>query len=146
MSATNLFINWTAVSFTPSGGSLTAIDKVTSVRVNHDVNIETFKGDLAKFVQAVAATNQMREITVTTGNAKTVETIVQGAVGSFTATLADAYNGTTAGGGAQVLALTNCIVSRKDVSGDHSRFASATITFMGYAADGETDPLTITAA
>jgi hypothetical protein len=47
--ATGLQLNWTAVGFTPSGGSLTTITRVTSVGIGTGGQLLPFSGDNDRF-------------------------------------------------------------------------------------------------
>ena len=142
---TNLFINWSTVGYTPSGGSLASLNKVTSVKPSRNGQMEGFKGDVDQFFRVIAVPSQTRTIEVTTGDVKAALAIAIGSHGAFSAIFADAINGTTVGGGGITIALTNCVVTGNTAQGEHAKFGEATITFEGYASDGITDPLTVTA-
>ncbi len=145
MSATNLFIGWSAAVWSPATGSPVTITRVTDVKVNRDASAETFKGDLAKFTQAIAVPMQKRTITVTSADIAALMAIPQGADGGFSVKLADSKNGIAAGGGGVTITLTSCVVMDNTANGQHAKFGSAQITFEGYSADGSTDPLTVAA-
>jgi hypothetical protein len=146
MAGTNRFMNWTGGVFTPSGGSAIYLTGVTKCDVAPDVSFVKFKGDLAQYDQAVATPSKSRVITVDLADAHTVLAMIQGNVGVFSITLLDAANGATPGGGGFTVTLNPCVVGKKAASDSHAQFATSSIVFEGYAADGPgiVDPLTIT--
>ena len=146
LTPSNVYINWTACGFTPSGGSLAPINKVTSLKPSRGGSMEGFKGDLNLFFQVIAIPSQTRTIEVTTGDVKAALNIAVGERGAFTATLADAVNGIATGGGGFTLALPTCVCTGNTAQGDHSKFGEATLTFEGYDSTGTaTELFTITA-
>ena len=68
MSATNRYMNWTGVIFTPAVGSPITITGVVDVTISRGGNPEMFKGDISVFPQVVAVPDRMRTITVTSGD------------------------------------------------------------------------------
>lgn len=147
MSATNLFINWSAAGFTPSGGSLQSINKVTDVSFDANGSMEGFKGDVDVFFRSISIPSQTRTIKVKTGDVAMARDsdLALGTRGAFTVKLSDAVNGTTTGGGGLTVTLSPCIVTANTAQGAHAKYAEAEITFEGYATDGTTDPLTVAA-
>jgi hypothetical protein len=145
MSATNRYINWSGVGFTPTGGSLTSIASVTSVKPSRTGHPEEFKGDAALFVQAIAVPTQHREVDVETADVKAAAGLAIGSVGTLVATLGDFLNGTTAAGGGFTLTVTNAVLVDNPFHGDHAKTAMGTLKFKAYAPNGTTDPFTITA-
>jgi hypothetical protein len=144
LTATNLYINWTACTFTPSGGSAQTLFKITDVKIAKGGSPEKFKGDLAVYAIAVAVPDRTRTITVSTGDIVSALALVQGTVGAFSVTLADAINGIVTAGGGKTYALTNCIVVSNNADAAHAKFGNAQIVFEGFAPDGTTEPLTAT--
>lgn len=145
MAGTNRYMNWTGAKFTPTGGGAVTINGVESVKLGRDAQPEYFKADLAVYVQAIAVPSMRRAITVTSADVVGLAGIAQGADGAFEVTLADAKNGITNNNGAVKISLTNCVVADNTADGSHGKFAKATITFEGYASNGSTDPMVITA-
>jgi hypothetical protein len=141
MSATNLYINWSGVGFTPTGGSLAPINKVTSVGLNRDGTPEKFKGDLDKFYRAIAVPTLDRGLTIDTGDVYAATQIPIGTVGTVVATLADAINGTTSSGGGFTVTLSHAVCTGNSSAGDHAKYGTARLTFESFAPDGVTDPM-----
>lgn len=147
MSANNLFMNWTGVQFTPiPSGTPVVIDKVTSVKPKMDSDVERFKGDAARFYQAIAAPTNNRSVDVDSGNIKILMSLPLNTPGTLVGVLNDYINGSGVGSGALSITLTPCVCTGKPFSGDHAKFATGTATFEGYSpTDGVTDPLTVVA-
>ena len=145
MAASNRYMNWTGASFTPAGGSAITLDGVLDCSVSRDGQVEEFKGDLAVFVQLLAMPTQKRKITLSLMDVGVAQGVLQGARGAFTIKLADAVNGITTAGGGVTIALTACMVVNNDFQGPHASKTTGSLAFEGYASDGATDPLTITA-
>src|SRR6185437_2424124 len=123
MAGHNLFMNWTGVTFTPLSGTAVTIDKVTSVKPDLSSDVERFKGDLARFNQAVAAPNNNRTVAVDSGNITALMSLPLNTPGTLVAILADYLNGTGTGSGAIQVTLTPCLCTGKPFSGDHAKFA-----------------------
>jgi hypothetical protein len=136
------YMNWDAVGFTATGGSLIPITRVSSIKIDRGGNPEYFKGDMAVYPQVAAVPDRMRSVTVTSGDLAKIVGLVQGAVGVLTFTLPDAINGVAATGGGVVYTLSPCIIATDSGDGTHAKFASGSVTFVGYVLDGTTDPLT----
>ena len=144
--ATNLYINWTACSFTPFAAPSTPvpITKITDVKIAKGGSPERFKGDLAVFAMAVAVPDRTRTITVSSGDIAALLAIAQGQTGAFTVQLADAIGGITASAGGQTYALSSCIVVSNNADGAHGKFGTAQIVFEGFIANGTSETLTAT--
>lgn len=146
MSASNRYMNWSGASFTPSpSGTAVAIDGIINCEINRDGEVVRFKGDLAVFTQLLAMPAQNRVITLTVLNIGKLQTIPLGSRGSIVVNLADAVNGVTTGGGGLLFTLGTCLVVNNDAAGAHAKEGTGTISFEGYASDGATDPLVVTA-
>ena len=145
MAGTNRFMNWQNAQFTPSGGSSIALVGVTKCDIHPDVDIVTFKGDIAVYDQAVATPTKHRVVTVDFADAHTALQVASGAIGNFSIQFLDAQNGAAPGGGGFTITLTNCVVGKKPVSGSHAQYGTAQLTFQGYdPTGGQTDPMVIT--
>lgn len=143
MSATNRYINWTSVGFTPSGGTLTTITGVTRVKIDESGSPEAFAGDGDQYATTVAV--PMRAVTaeVDTGDAAALATVAVGTVGTLVATLNDALNGSATGGGAKLHTLVNAVLVDKGKDGSHGKYAAKTLKFVSFSSDGTTNPLTV---
>jgi hypothetical protein len=128
--STKRYMNWTGVSFTPQGGTLTAITGVSTVAIDNGGSLIKFSGDGDRFN--------------TTVDLAIVNTWPVGTVGTVVATHNDAKNGV--GTGAITYTLTNAVLSKRPLSGAHRQFGQGTITFECFSSDGVTNPLSTTIA
>lgn len=145
MAATKRFMNWTGVSFTPSGGSLLTYTGVTNVAIDLGGSLAKFSGDGDRYNTTVVNDFNDPSITVTSADLTALRTNPVGTVGAFSATHNDAKNLVTASGGAITYALANAVVSTVQVGGAHRQFGQGTIGFDTFSSDGVTSPLTYTA-
>lgn len=143
MAATGVQLNWTAVGFTPSGGSLTTFTKVTSVEINPGGSLIAFAGDNDRFPTVIANAMNSPSATVTGGNIAQFQGLAPGTTGAFAATHKDARGGSN---GDIVYALANAVVQNTPGSGSHGQFGSGSITFQAFSSDGSTNPLSFTRA
>src|ERR1700730_5235317 len=97
MSATKRFMNWTAVSFTPMGGSTTAITGVTSVSIDSGGSLARFSGDGDRYNTTVVNDHNEPVVTVHSADLAAIRANPVGIVGTFAATHNDARNGATSG-------------------------------------------------
>lgn len=144
MAATNLFMNWSSVSFTPTGGSALTIEEVTDVDFGFGSSLQDWYADAATFPKLSLSKELKRTAKVTTGRVAKLLTIPINTPGTFRATLDDAVNGI--GTGAISFVLGPCILSDSPFKGTVNRYATGDLTFSAYAPDGITDPLTATIA
>jgi hypothetical protein len=142
--ATKRFMNWTGVTFTPVNGSPTLITGVSSIHIETGGSLAKFSGDGDRYSTTVVNDFNDPTITVQTADLGSVLAFPVGTVGTFTATLNDARNGT--GTGAIVYTLTNAIVSSNPVQGKHRQFGQGVLTLTAYSSDGVTNPLSISIA
>jgi hypothetical protein len=144
MASTNRFLNWTGVSFTPSGGAPTPISGVTSIRIDTGGSLLKFSGDGDRYSTTVV--NDFNDPTVTVQSADLAALMAYpvGTVGTFIATHNDARNGT--GTGAITYTLNNAVVASQPVHGSHRQFGLGEITFTAFSLDGVTNPLSISSA
>jgi hypothetical protein len=134
-------MNWTAVGFTPSGGSLGTATGVTSVKIDYGGNILKFSGDGDRGPSLVVNDFNEPSVEVSSADVAWALTNVPGTVGSLTATHNDAK---LASGGAIVYTLNPCIVESPNSDGEHRQIGKAMVKFMGYFSDGQTNPLSYT--
>jgi len=138
MAATNLQMNWVDVSH----GTVDLI-RVQSVSFDLGGNNQGYAADNAQYNEVVVNTMNQPTCTVTVGDTATLMGIAPGTDATFTATHKDAKGET---GGDIIYVLTNAVSNGGQTSGDHAAFGSATMTFMAYAPDGVTNPLSFTRA
>ena len=141
MPATKRFMNWTGVTFTPQGGTTTAITGVTSVKIDSGGSLMKFSGDGDRYSTTVV--NDFNDPPITVPSAD-LAAVMAFPVGTFTATHNDAKNGT--GTGAITYTLSNAVVANHPVQGSHRQFGFGDITFTAFALDGVTNPLSVSSA
>ncbi len=134
-------INWTSVTFTPTGGSATSITRVTAGMFGQGGQLLKFKGDTDLYPTIIAAPTSEPHASFTTADVGTMMGFASGTAGSLAATLNDARGST---GGAVVFALANAVFENADASGRHAQFATVTGTWQAYSSDGSTNPLSFT--
>jgi hypothetical protein len=144
VSATKRFLNWTGVSFTPVGGSPTAITGVTSVSIDSGGSLLKFAGDGDRYNTTVVNDFSEPTITVQAADLAAIRANPIGAVGTFTATHNDAKNGS--GSGSVTYTLANAVVAQNTVKGSHRQFGQGTLTLTSFSTDGVTNPLSASVA
>lgn len=144
VTATNRFMNWTGVTFTPLNGTPTLIKGVTSIHIESGGSLVKFSGDGDRYSTTVVNDFNDPTITIQTADLASVSSFPVGTVGTFTATLNDARNGS--GTGAMVYTLTNAIIASNPVQGKHRQFGLGVLTMTAYSSDGVTNPLSISIA
>lgn len=141
MPATNRFMNWTGVTFTPLNGAPTAIHGVTSIQIDSGGSLLKFSGDGDRYSTTVVNDFNDPSVTIHSADLAAVRAFPVGTVGTFTATHNDAKNGT--GTGAMTYILTNAVVASNPVQGAHRQFGQGVLTLNAYSVDGVTNPLSI---
>ena len=140
MAATNRYINWKPVKY-----GVTIISGVKSVSFSENPTILEDGAD-DDIVNTVAAVTQIApEITVSTIDAMALAAEPAGGRKVFEATLLDAYNKSTTGGGGMKLTVTNAYIKSNSTEGSHRSLATRSITFGCISLDGVTHPCTWTA-
>ncbi len=141
MSATKRFLNWTGVTFTPTGQDPISITGVTSLGIQkHGGALLKFSGDGDRYMTTVVPDVIEPEITIQTADLTALRSIPVGTIGTLSATHNDARNGT--GVGAITYTLANAVVSANTHQGEHRKFGRGTIAFSAFSVDGQTNPLT----
>src|SRR5207253_794461 len=105
MPATKRYMNWSGVSFTPNGGTATTITGVTSIAIDPGGNLVKFSGDGDRYNTMVVNDHNDPVITIQAADLAAIRANPPGTIGTFTATLQDARNGT--GTGAITFTLAN---------------------------------------
>lgn len=148
MAATNLYMNWKSVTWTPNGGSPTTLPQIVEADFDRGSDPREWAADAAKYPTLIVAHMQHRTCTLRTGALNLALSIIApDTPGTIVAVLEDAVN--TAGGtgsGQATFTLTNAILYRNPMSDSHNQFANSTLTFGAFAPDGATDPLTVVIA
>jgi len=147
VAATNRYMNVSSCSFTPSGGSLTAIKGVQSVSFDEGGGAVKFAGDTDLFPRVHVVNELEPTVTLEIQDAGFgLITITAGQVGSLTFTINDALNGSTASGGAKIFVLSNAVLLPRKVNQAFRQPGVMSLTFGSYASDGVTNPMAVTAA
>jgi hypothetical protein len=120
------------------------ISEVTNCEVNRSFELTSWKADADVFAKLGISRNQGRTITVHSGAGNLLALVVPNAPGTLVCVLNDLINGT--GSGAMTYTLTNAIIGSNPFADQHNTPGGGSLTFVGYAADGLTDPLTIATA
>jgi hypothetical protein len=163
MAATGVNLNWTNVSYQPTGASPILIKRVTNCAFNLGGNVITFSGDTNLYDVVAAVGVNKPTASITTADIGTIMCMTPGQYGVLSATIQDAYNqnyfsacaptvqipggppGANGGvGGGVVFQMSQAVVNDPQSSGAHAAFGTATVTFLGVTTDGLTPPITIT--
>ena len=139
MLATKRFMNWSGVTFTPTGGQPTVISGVTSVVIESGGSLARFAGDGDRYVTTMVNDFNEPTVTIHAADLAALRANPAGTVGTLTATHNDARN--ALGAGAVTYTLANAVVASCQVRGAHRQFGQGTITFAAYSGDGVTNPL-----
>jgi hypothetical protein len=143
MAATKRQMNWSAVGFTPSGGSLTTITGVTEIQIDPGGALATFKGDVDVFDTTIVNHENKPKVTVRAADVATIQGLAPGTVGALAATFKDAKKAT---GGDILYAIANAVVENTPGGGQHAAFGEATLSLACYSSDGATSPISFTRA
>jgi hypothetical protein len=136
-------MNWTNVSFV-SGANTTNFTGVTSVSIDPKGSLAKFSGDNDRYQTTVVNDMNEPEITLECGDVGAVNSLSVGQVGTFSATLCDAVNGT--GAGAITYTMANAVVSKVGAGGKHRQYGMGQVTFEAYSSDGTTNPISTSIA
>jgi hypothetical protein len=141
---TTLYMNWTQVQFTPTGGSALVINRVSNVEINPGGQLHAYSGDANRY--KVAVFNYMNEphLTVHSENIGVLTSLSPGAVGAVQAVLNDPKNGDSAGSGAIKYVLANAVLENNPTGGRHMQYATGSASFRAFSSDGTTSPLSAT--
>ncbi len=144
MPATKRFMNWSGVSFTPSGGQATPITGVTAVEIDAGGSLAKFAGDGDRYHTTIVNDHNDPTVTVHSADLAAVRANPVGTVGIFTATHQDARNGS--GPGAITYTLANAVIASNPIRGGHRKFGEGVLTLTAYSTDGITNPLSTSIA
>ena len=147
MSATNRYINFTSVTFTPTGGSGNNILGVQSISFDENGEIISSGGDATLIDQFKALVRIDPKVTIeTTDQQNGIIALAAGQIGQLVFTMNDARNGATSGGGAKIYTVSNAMLEPRKWDGQYRQFGKQTITFQTYSSDGSTNPVSVAAA
>jgi hypothetical protein len=134
------FKNWVSATFTPAGREAITILGVVSCTADRGTNKVKGSGDNDQYLSTIATDVAEPKITIQTNKPAALDFIDDGAEGVFTIIRCDAKNGAAAGGGAMKYTLNPCTFDGGDQNGSYRQFGMGTATFLGWSADGVTDP------
>jgi hypothetical protein len=137
-------MNWTGVSFTPTGGPATTITGVTSISIDAGGNLVKFSGDGDRYNTTVVNDHNDPVITVQAADLAAIRANPAGTVGTFTATHNDARNGASTG--ATTYTLSNAVIATNPIQGAHRQFGQGTLAITAFSTDGVTNPLSTSVA
>lgn len=146
MPPTNRFISTQACTFTPNGGSAIPIRGVQNVTLNEQASDVSEGGD-GDLINTSAGVVQIDpQVSLEFLNAAVLNGVAPGVIGTLTWTLLDANNKAVSGGGALIFTLVNAYYMPGAVNMPFRQFAKATPTFKSFSVDGQTSPLSVSAA
>jgi hypothetical protein len=138
------YMNVSGVGFTPSGGSLTTITGVKSIRFNEGIEVKKEGADYDAFPTVKAADWIQPTFDLETLDAGVLISQLAGAVGTFVFLVRDVNNGAVTGGGAKLFTVTNAFVEQRQSQHQHREFSRQTLTFGCISSDGSTHPVAVT--
>lgn len=132
------------VTYTPSGGSPTTFTGITGCEVVLSDQLVPFTGDASVFPTLMASVMGSRGLKLTGYDVSKMLRQLPKGPGTLVVKVSDAVNAPGSSGSGQITyTLVNAM--RQDSPGTHQNQQpnTASVTYMGYSADGTTDPLTI---
>lgn len=143
MSASKRQMNWSNVSFTPTGGSVVNITGVMSVKYDDGSSMLKISGDSDRYNSLIVNDFNEPKITVETTDTSALLSLPSGTTGTFVATNNDAKNGS--GSGAITYTFLS-IVTGNSVQGKHRAYGMGSLELEGYSIDAQTNPLSTSVA
>jgi len=145
MPGSGAYVNSSAWSFTPNGGSATALPRCKDWSLPRGISRIKESADFDHFWTLNVCDFEDPQVSLTTLDPFAMVTVSASALGTLTGVVRDANNGAVSGGGAKLITLTNCGLSDESGSGSHRQYARGTYTFCSTSTDGVTNPLSISA-
>jgi hypothetical protein len=146
VSPSNRYINFSAVSFTPTSGSPTTITGVQDIQFDENGEIISAGGDADLFDRFKALVKLDPKIVIETLDSHALNTVAAGTIGSLTFTINDARNGAAVGGGGKVYTISNAVLEPHKIGQAYRQFGKQTLTFQTFSTDGTTNPVAVAAA
>jgi len=140
----NVFMNWTGVTVTPSGGSAITLTEVTDIDLIDSDTLEMWQADGHKFPTLCIAADAKRGMTIHGGDVYKLAALPKNTPCTIVAVLNDAVN--KAGVGSMTVTLSNAVVADTSAKGQTNKFAGGQVSFAAFSPDGTTDPLAIAQA
>ena len=141
--ATKRQMNWSNVSFTPTGASVVPINGVQSVKYDDGSSMVSFQGDSDRYNSLTVNDFNEPKFTIETGDIAALLQLPSGTTGQFQATFNDAKNGVLTGA---ISYTFQGIVSGNSAMGKHRAFGMGTLEIQGLSTDAVTNPLSTSIA
>ena len=141
---TGLYVNTVTVGFTPLGGSLSPVARITKSSFDGGIQNISFKGDGDLFDTYQGNVSQVPSITLEGGDVGSLLNSSAGVIGTLSGIWPDARNGKGSGSYALSWSLANCQLSDKSSQSPHANLASGSNSFTAFSSDGTTNPFTFT--
>ena len=138
MPTPTLFINTSLVKWTPSGGTLVALNRITQAGFSWGIEVINNRSDLDIYDSSAHAVGAKPTVTFSGMNVGVYLQLVTG-IGAITWQIGNADD--QAGTGSLIYTMNPCMNPLGDYSGAHGAYATGNLSFMGLAADGLTNPV-----
>lgn len=146
MPDSKLKVNFRSTSFTPSGGSLTAIAGVQGIDFDPSGNLLKFSGDMDRYPTTIINDFIDNIVTITAGDVGAIRSLTPGTRGAMS-TIHKASGNQLATSGAGSLDMTYtitnplAIIQNNPTSGQHRAFSTGRLIICAESSDGLTNPL-----
>lgn len=144
---TNRYVNVTALTWTPSGGSATTITGTTQLGFDPAGSVIKFSGDGDRLPTTVIGDYNDPKVTLNGADIIKFLGLANGARGKLEWKIPDAKGGVSAGGGGYQFTstTTGAVIVNTPVQSQHRQFASGSVEVAFESADGVTMPISFTA-
>jgi hypothetical protein len=142
--ASKLYLKFSGVTFTPTGGSALTIDKVTECDHGEVGQNIQFFGDGAQYPTANKVAHSAVGVSIKSGNKAALDAVPIGTVGTLVFIAQDARNGV--GTGARTYTVTGAQLVSRPMTGSETNWGMGTLTFVSESSDGVTNPLSVAVA
>jgi hypothetical protein len=146
LAPSNRGLNVLSCSFTPSGGSATAIKGVQSANLDFQPDNFSEGGDGDLYNTSVGVVKIDPMVTINFLNINALATLTPGVFGTLTFTMGDSRNLGAVGGGATIYTVSNACYKPGALDITFRQLAKTTAIFITYSVDGQTSPIAQAAA
>lgn len=141
MAKSGRHINWSAVGFTPTAGTLTPMTRIQTVQIADRGQAVTGSADADFFPTLKKVVGGDPMVTVSSEDGTLQSALPKGTTGVWTGTHNDAVNGT--GSGAIVYTLAGAVITDVNRGGGHQQLGSIDFQIEAASPDGITNPLSL---
>jgi hypothetical protein len=141
MPTPTLFINTTLVKWTPMGGTLVALNRITQAGLSWGYEVINNRADLDIYDSSAHIVGAKPTVTLAGVNVGLYLNLVMG-IGAIAWQIGNADD--QAGTGSLIYTMTPSMNPLGDYSGPHGAYATGNLTFTGVAIDGLTNPVSYT--